>query len=746
MWLACAVGVALLSGGTDARTLGSDLVFPEKVEARGEIREHLQRLQRAYDRLCAPPMDDLQFVLSDVNFHFTRRFTQYSGDVSGRMLGALNAADPVLGTHSPMIEQLQAAFPQYQKTDGHFGAEQDLKQGVKGERDMPILWGNGRLLLALAERYRTKPDPQLLNMAKGIGDYVISTRPYFGLKENFTKVGGAYSSGYTTCYPSLIDGLAALGQISGERRFYEEARFIARLSLLDSEFENHHSHGRLSAYRGMLDLDRFTGKPEFLDIVRKNCETIVKDYMLPTGGITERFDRDDPRDEGCSEADWIRVNLLLWQMTGEMKYIDQAECALRNHLMASQFPNGGFGHHTWRKLKHGDTEYPGGAIGNVGSEAYWCCSMHGTQILAEIPQWSVLARDNKVLVTWLGECGATLKLKDQTVTVTADKVAYDTWRVTADAEKATTLRLRVPYWVAPFKVDDKEIRGKDGWAEVEVKAGRTAMEILLTHLVRRADAYKEEPRGLGVPTRFFAGPDILCLPEHHVPADYLSSDTIPRVANEPKRQADNTWTAFVYRDDNADCVTARLVPLIHRPPGACRFFFRPEPVVELPPCNPYKPTGVPIEVIIACDGLYEMYLNGQLLIRRNNVAWVESPFVDAYGQPGKNVIAIKTRSNDDHPAVIATIQSGDRKYVTHAEGWSAISCPKELAAEWLTDVQHASDKSVKLIDKGGFGAPPWLHMSAAFAGTDARWIWPDESDTGKKRWWLVRYAFDLPGK
>ena len=215
MWLACIVGVAILAGGTDARALGSDLVFPDKAEARGVIRTHLQR---AYDRLCFAPMDDLQYVLSDVNFHFTRRFTQYSGDISGRMLGALNATDPALGTQTAMIEQLEAAFPQYQKPDGHFGADQDLKAGVDGQRDMPILWGNGRLLLALAERYRTKPSPQLLEMARRIGDYVISTRPYFGLKENFTKVGGAYSSGYTTCYPSLIDGLAALGQISGEER------------------------------------------------------------------------------------------------------------------------------------------------------------------------------------------------------------------------------------------------------------------------------------------------------------------------------------------------------------------------------------------------------------------------------------------------------------------------------------------------------------------------------------------------
>ncbi len=60
-------------------------------------------------------------------------------------------------------------------------------------------------------------------------------------------MGGLFASGFTTCYPSLIDGLVALGVATGEERFLDEAQFIGELSLRDQEFASRHSHGRLTA-------------------------------------------------------------------------------------------------------------------------------------------------------------------------------------------------------------------------------------------------------------------------------------------------------------------------------------------------------------------------------------------------------------------------------------------------------------------------------------------------------------------
>ena len=47
------------------------------------------RFEMAHDRLCSPPLDDLDFVMSDVNFKLTRQFTEYSGDFASQMLAFL---------------------------------------------------------------------------------------------------------------------------------------------------------------------------------------------------------------------------------------------------------------------------------------------------------------------------------------------------------------------------------------------------------------------------------------------------------------------------------------------------------------------------------------------------------------------------------------------------------------------------------------------------------------------------------
>ena len=42
---------------------------------------------------------------------------------------------------------------------------------------MPILWGNGRLLIGLVEVFDRTGDTNALRLAKRLGDYFISHRP-----------------------------------------------------------------------------------------------------------------------------------------------------------------------------------------------------------------------------------------------------------------------------------------------------------------------------------------------------------------------------------------------------------------------------------------------------------------------------------------------------------------------------------------------------------------------------------------
>ncbi|MFV1967190.1 MAG: beta-L-arabinofuranosidase domain-containing protein [Pirellulaceae bacterium] len=488
------------------------------------------QLRRAFDRLCSPPLDNVELVLADVSLEMNRRFDEYSGDISGRMLGALNAAGPLLGRQAPILGPLVARLPAYQKPDGHFGAEQDLPRLVQ-KRDMPILWGNGRLLLALAERCRDDPDPTLLASARKLGEYMVATRTYFGKEENFKRLHGRGGLNFATCYPSMIDGLVALGQATEDERFHEEARFIGHLALLDKEFHDRHSHGRLVAYRGMLDLDYATGTRDFLDAVQADCERVARDYLFPTGGVAEYFDRSYGRDEGCSEADWIRVNFLLWRATGRTAYLDMAEHALCNHMISMQFSNGGFGHYIFRELHDGEVRYPWGAVTHVGSDSYWCCAMHCTQLLADAVRWVIMKSDRDVLITWLAEARATVKIDGRPITISACKKSCAAWQVTVkvDEPAQTTLRLRVPGWASSIRVDGQPVRSTEGWAELSRRwQGTTTLNVTFPETIRLAGPYATAMKP-NEPVRIFVGSDLFCLPDIAVDDDLLTPDGVPTV-------------------------------------------------------------------------------------------------------------------------------------------------------------------------------------------------------------------------
>ena len=722
--------------------------FGNKIEVHGQIQQHLNH---AVERLQSAPLDDIEFVLSDIGFHRQRRFTNYSGDVSGRMLGALNSSASLVKHEISFLDSLRKEIPTFQKPDGHFGVEQDLANQTSQEKDMPILWGNGRMLLAMAEYCRDHNDPALLESARKLGDYIISTRKYFGKEENFTQVGGVYASGFTTCYPSLIDGLAALGEITGQKKYYDEARYIARLCLLDGEFAHHHSHGRLTAYRGMLDLDRLTGTNEFTPAVIAGCKVIREKYLLPTNGITEIFDLDYPRDEGCSEADWIRVNLLLWRATAETEYLDMAESVLRNHLLGNQFSNGGFGHVTYTPLQRGNQSYPGGKVLHFGTESYWCCSMHGTQILGDIVRWSVLQSKEAFWVTWLAEVSAQFSLDAQNITIAIQKQRSDSWQVVlkAPSQAKTILKLRVPGWAEGIVVDGKKREAVNGWADVPCDwTGELKLEVQMPTRVRIAGSCRAEPIK-DQPVRVFYGPDMYGLPEVFVSKEFWPEKFVPEILIS-NQVSNSDQIPVLLKGPDSRFQRSSLIRLSQCPPGGRVLLFdakmiEPDSFQQL--SNQAEPTpemGTAAELMFACDGDYEIYMNGEKVFQ--HAGWDESPRVCVYTRQKKNIVAVKACSKANRPALIGTIQSGNRIIDTHPDQVTVLACPAEIAHSWLTNPEQWQQK-VEATDLGSYGDSPWEYGPAQFAGTKARWIWPAQTQPPSGYvGWLFCFVFEIPEK
>ncbi|HUW61201.1 MAG TPA: beta-L-arabinofuranosidase domain-containing protein [Candidatus Bathyarchaeia archaeon] len=696
------------------------------------------RIELAHERLCSPPLGDLDFVMSDVNFKLTRRFTEYSGDISGRMLGALNATSPLLDADPPLLRQLLQALPGCQKPDGHFGADQSLAIEVDQQRDMPILWGNGRMLLALAQRCASDPDPALLETAIRLGDYVISTRQYYGKRENFESVGGLMASGFTTCYPSLIDGLVALGEVSGEQRFLDEARFISGLSLLDKEFKGHHSHGRLTAYRGMLDLDRLAGTNEFIGAVVDGCREIRRKYLLPTGGVTEIFDLAYSRDEGCSEADWVRVNYLLWVATRDKSYLDAADSILRNHLLPAQFESGGFGHGTFKPVKAGDTSINGGRIVALGSEAYWCCSMHGAQLLADVANWGVVTspvpfHQPETLITFLAE--AEKEVNGMRVAVKRTAPASWTVSLTTSSSRHVALDLRVPGWSIeddrPFMMlGGERVDYGEGWPTITFPlTGKAELQIEFSNKIHITPAPAADPSAAA---QIFAGGELYCLPDAWLDPRLRDSEDALEVtlaADHPE----NSIIPVIVTGPDGVAQRSRLTSMMNKPKGGCRVVFK---VRQLPAdqfaeltanAEPEPPPTEPMELRFACDGEIQVSLNGENVYTHNG--WHESPLAIVYPkqpQPaGPRKVEVKIKARKLQPGLIGTIKADGRIYTTRTEDWTVHPAGSD------------TPQPAPAADLGGFGSPPWDYFPGHFAGTSARWIGPAEPGDTKE--WIFNW-------
>jgi hypothetical protein len=109
-------------------------------------------------------------VIVDVIPRATRRFTNFSGDLSGRYIEALSIAAGT-GAKSPTLDRTVADVLSLQKPDGHFGGS--LNQAEVDDEAMALLWGQGRLLVGLVEYYQLTHNPAALEAARRLGGFLV---------------------------------------------------------------------------------------------------------------------------------------------------------------------------------------------------------------------------------------------------------------------------------------------------------------------------------------------------------------------------------------------------------------------------------------------------------------------------------------------------------------------------------------------------------------------------------------------
>jgi len=423
----------------------------------GESGERYElTLRRVLDGQSPAYSED--FLLADVRPEAVRRFTEYSGDLSGRYIGGLATAARVYSTPFAGLDGLVEKVIALQKSDGYFGSTFHYDKPT--DLDLALLWGNGRLLVGLLEYYRLKPTAPVLAACKRLGDWLVRIGPLMLSKEIRAAFGAQHFASSYICWMQQTEGLANLYIATKDERY---KKLAAQIAAVIERRPGDHVHGYLTSLRGLMDLYKATGDAQFLS----QCETAWEDVAaskdaLITGGVPEGWSPNNHRTEGCAEADWVRLNLALWKATGKQKYLETSERAVFNELAFNQFSTGDFGHRLYSET---------GLPGNGAARAWWCCTLHGLRVFPDIHDsvfraakdglWYDLPMDGRILTESLSAMAQSSLGENGTVKIT----------ITSAATAPVSLFIRKPQWAETtdihVKSNARQYPAGDGYVGLE---------------------------------------------------------------------------------------------------------------------------------------------------------------------------------------------------------------------------------------------------------------------------------------
>jgi DUF1680 family protein len=153
-------------------------------------------------------------------------------------------------------------------------------------------------------------------------------------------------------------------------------------------------------------------------------------------------------------GDWLRLNLSLWRLTGEPRYLDEAERCLKGHFMFQQFANGGAGHRLFYQIDGQPVAFKG-----LREEAWWCCGEHWARAMVDVARLVVTGSQQGPCVNLAIDCESVVAGPGGKWNVTL-RETEDGLRIVAKSPAATksTLRIHRPQWA------------KDG-ARLDIPAG-----------------------------------------------------------------------------------------------------------------------------------------------------------------------------------------------------------------------------------------------------------------------------------
>jgi DUF1680 family protein len=280
-----------------------------------------------------------------------------------------------------------------------------------------------------------------------------------------------------------------------------------------------HSHGFVTSLRGILELYRITHDAQFLQQVEREWDGVIESgNLMAQGALPEVFKPTNNHTEGCSEADWLRLNLGLWAETRKVRYLENAELTIFNEFATNQFHTGDFGHRTFSDQR----------IEAGGARAWWCCTLHGLRAFPEVLRSSFhpeprglyydLPVEGEGRLEGLEVCADSTLQQDASVTLTVVK---------SDGEDRAII-VRHPAWAAAleFRLGQHTVAPTEKAGGAELRRAWKKGDKLRVHYALRTQVLVQPGQKR---VAFMHGPWFLAVDEAHSPSFFDEPSLLNRI-------------------------------------------------------------------------------------------------------------------------------------------------------------------------------------------------------------------------
>lgn len=314
-----------------------------------------------------------------------------------------------------------------------------------------VPWYNlHKLFAGLIDAYQLCGNQQALEVAVRLADWAQETTKDL-TPEQWQRMLACEHGG-------MNESLAGLYEITGEEKYLDLSKKFYHAAILDplaqerDDLNGKHANTQIPKAIGTAKIAALTGDEKFATIARFFWRTMVDnhtyvtggnsfgEYLGPPGKLNDRLGANTT--ETCNTYNMLKLTSALFSRDPEAKYVDYAERALWNHILASQNPTSGM-------VCYYVALQAGGRKNFLGPEEFTCCSGTGMENHARYGEYIYAHGDNTLYVNQF--ISSELNWKERGVRLRQESKLPERGvvrlEIGCDAPKEFALLVRHPHWV-----------------------------------------------------------------------------------------------------------------------------------------------------------------------------------------------------------------------------------------------------------------------------------------------------------